>query len=216
MQKYMSIIEEFRNTEKASKLILNAIKELYPTKGNRFGFFLSTVISSIVAFLIGFSENTVTLFEEALEIILNTQLALFGCIFAVYSIILTFLSDDIMRRLAEVRDADNASSFLKTSTTYYESVLFLYFIGIGITGVLCLSINCIAEEFRLSNNLVFDNTLAAILMLLYFVFTFRLFYEIKSTIYNTIVLFRGSIAYKFIGFAHTDAATPSNSEEMHK
>ena len=33
MQKYMSIIEEFRNTEKASKLILNAIKELYPTKG---------------------------------------------------------------------------------------------------------------------------------------------------------------------------------------
>jgi hypothetical protein len=212
----MSIIEEFRNTEKASKLILNAIKELYPTKGNRFGFFLSAVISIIVAFLIGFSKNTVTLFEEALEIVLNTQLALFGCIFAVYSIILTFLSDDIMRRLAEVRDVDNASSFLKTSTTYYESVLFLYFIGIGITGVLCLSINCIAEEFRLSNNLVLDNTLASILMLLYFVFTFRLFYEIKSAIYNTIVLFRGSIAYKFIGFAHTDAATSSNSEETHK
>lgn len=33
------------------------------------------------------------------------------------------------------------------------------------------------------------------------VLSFRAFYEVKSVIYNTIVLFRASIVYKFIDFS---------------
>lgn len=57
------------------------------------------------------------------------------------------------------------------------------------------------SDFRLTTNWLFDCLFATALMILYFTFSFRVFYEVKSTIYNTIVLFRASIAYKFIDFS---------------
>lgn len=67
---------------------------------------------------------------------------------------------------------------------------------------------------RLTPYLYVDNALASIGLLVYFSFTFRVFYEMKSTIYNTIVLFRTSIAYKFIDFRIEDYnRTEDNSDE---
>lgn len=55
----------------------------------------------------------------------------------------------------------------------------------------------ISGDMVLVGNYIKDTAL----MILYFTFSFRVFYEVKSTIYNTIVLFRASIAYKFIDFS---------------
>ena len=95
-------------------------------------------------------------------------------------------------------------SMLKKSIMYYESVLFLYFINIAVTGLVILLTECISPNASLTNVLLWDNVLATIAIFIYFVFTFRVFYEIKSTIYNTIVLFRASIAYRFLDFSVED------------
>lgn len=197
---YFSTIEEFRTTQPAKKLILLAVKEIFPNKDNLFGFVLSVCLGTTVAIIIGVSTETVKLFVTALETLLGVQIGIFGCIFAVYSIILAFLSDSYMKKLAKV-PVTNKKSMLTQSTTYYESVLFLYFIDIGLTGISLILCSCLPISFRLTANWLFDCCFASALMIVYFSFSFRVFYEVKSTIYNTIVLFRASIAYKFIDFS---------------
>jgi hypothetical protein len=196
---YFKTIKDFRTTSSAKKLILNAMYEILPTKGNKFGFIFTHLIAVFFAVILGCSENTVELLSKVTGIMLNIQLAIFGCVFAVYSILLAFLSNDYMKNLAKI-DYEQNTSMLKESTTYYESVLFLFFINIGLTGIITLLTTCISPSFRLTDNLTFDTCLAIVILIIYFGYSFRVFYELKSTIYNTIVLFRASIAYRFISF----------------
>lgn len=210
MQKdFFHTIQEFKTTEPAQKLILSALKEIIPTEGNRFAFLISLALGIFVSLSVGFADETVELLSQICDKLISVQLAIFGCIFTVYSILLAFLSDGYMKRLANIPISDK-TSMLKQSVTYYESVLFLYFINTGISGALCLITCCINPDARLTPNLLLDNSLASVFLLIYFTFSFRVFYEVKSVIYNTIVLFRASIAYKFIDFSIEPAGKEHN------
>ncbi|MPM40459.1 hypothetical protein SDC9_87103 [bioreactor metagenome] len=200
---YFSTIEEFREFQPARVLILCSLKEILPTKGNRFGFIISIILAAGFATLVGCSINTMELLSRIAGIMLNVQLAIFGCVFAVYSILLAFLSDGYMKRLAKIRENDS-TSFLKQSTTYYESVLFLYFINIGLTSVVNILTECLNPVFGLKTYFAFDTRYAILFLFVYFAFSFRIFYELKSTIFNTLVLFRASIAYRFIDYFKED------------
>lgn len=203
--KYFSTMEEFIKTTTARKMILTALKEIKPVKSNWIGFLLSIILAIIFGAKIGISSNTVPILLEVTGIILNIVLAIFGSMFAVYSILLAFLNDSYIKRLSKIAykngDNDDSISFLKVSTTYYESILFLYFIALSITLIILLFLNCIKPNFTLTSNLILNNILATISISLYFTFIFRVIYELKSTIYNTIVLFRASIAYKILDFS---------------
>lgn len=200
---FFKTVEEFKETQPARKLIVCALKELRPTKNDWFASFISVVFSVLFSIWIGFSIDTVSTLSAICDKVINAQLAVFGCIFAVYSILLAFLSDGYMKRLSRIQVAGKMS-MLKKSIVYYESVLFLYFISIAVTGLVILLTECISPNASLTGVLLWDNILATIGIFIYFVFTFRVFYEIKSTIYNTIVLFRASIAYRFLDFSIED------------
>lgn len=202
-KKYFSSIEEFNKTSPAYKMIINSLKELLPTKGNKFGFFFSVIIGFILAYIIGTSQNTVSILDKVSYNLMGALLALFGCVFSVYSIILAFLSDSYIKKLCEI-DYDKNSTYLKQSTSYYESVLLLFFIAIILDLVLMVLMNSLPVDYTLTKN-DFTNTILAIGSLgICFSYIFRVIYEIKSTIYNTIVLFRASIAYKLLGFVEEE------------
>lgn len=210
--RYFSTIEEFNKHTPAKKMIITALKEISPTKGNTFGFILSFVIGLAFAIIIGVDNDTVTITLSIVGILLNVLLAIFGSLFAVYSILLAFLNDSYIKKLSVIK-YNSGTSFLKTSTTYYESILFLYFIALGITGVLLLFLNCIKIDFILTKSLAFNNICASILLTLYFTFVFRVFYELKSTIYNTVVLFRASIAYKILALIPREEEGQNNDTD---
>ncbi len=212
---YYNTIKEFMETQPAWALMVSALKEIMPSKGNLFGFVLSVVLALLFSIIIGISNDTVMLVKEATSILINIQLAVFGCVFAVYSILLAFFSDRYMKRLSRI-DASKNTSMLKRCTKYYESVLFLYFINIGFTGMILLLCSCLDPCFRLTSSVEFDTIFTFLLLLIYFGFSFRVFYELKSTIYNTIVLFRVSISYKFIDFANEDSANETKESEEEK
>lgn len=208
---FFRTVEEFRDTQPAHRLIFGALKELVPTKNDWFAFFVSAIVGAIIAIILGFSTNTVEILGTICDKLIDIQLAVFGCIFTVYSILLAFLSDGYMKRLSRIK-VSNKKSMLKMSIGYYESILFLYFINVALSGVLILVTDCIPPDIRLSSSLILDNALASIVLFFYFWFSFRTFYEIKSTIYNTIVLFRASVAYKFLDFAVEDDEEVASSE----
>ena len=193
-KKYTKVIEEFIEETSAKKMIVAA-----PKKGGVCAFVLTTIFSVIFSLKLGIDYNTVELAKSFVEILINILLAIFGCIFAVYSILLAFLNDSYISKLAKIEE-QNQISYLKNSTTYFESILFLYFIGLSLSGLLLLFLNCIEPDFTITNNHMLNNTLAILLLITYLAFIFRIFYELKSTIYNTIVLFRSSIAYKLLDY----------------
>ena len=208
---FFNTVEEFKETQSAKVLIKSALREILPTSKNWFSAVLSIILAAVVAFIVGFAPETVRLVSKTCGRLIEIQLAIFGCVFAVYSILLAFLSDGYMKRLAKV-PAKDKTSLLKQSIIYYESVLFLYFINIGISGILLIIMDTLPAEARLTSYLLLDSLLASVGLFLYYAFSFRIFYEIKSTIYNTIVLFRASIAYRFLDYAIEDQKTEGASE----
>ena len=81
---------------------------------------------------------------------------------------------------------------------YFESILFLYAVGLFISFLILVGLKIIDQDFLLVESILMNNILATGLIFLYILFTVRLIYEIKATIVNTIVLFRGYLASKII------------------
>lgn len=196
--KFKGAIEEFSEMPRANEMIINSLREIVPQKGNLFGFFSSLFFAVMFSVIISTSDNTVELTQTVTGILINILLAIFGCIFAVYSIIISFLSNKYIERLVEVKDQDTNKSYLKICLMYYESALFLYFISICITGIVALFCNCLPEMYRLTDSIVFDTMLALVLLCCYFLLILRVIYELKSVIYNTILILRYGMIYRLI------------------
>lgn len=195
--KYFTTIEEFTEKTPAKKMIVHALNEIKPDKDNWIAFAISFFLGTFFAFIVGINENTVKILLAIEGVLLNVLLYIFGYLFTIYAILLAFLSDSYVQKLSELKQ-DDGVSFLKSSTSYYESVLFLYFIGLTTTGIIMLFLNCIENEWTLTPYILVNNILVSLFLIIYFTFIFRIIYELKSTIYNTIVLFRQSLAYKVL------------------
>lgn len=200
---YFSSIDDFVETTPAHNLILTSMQALLPDKKNWLGFVLCIGIGAILAYIIGCAEDTVSLTEQTCDIILGVQLSIFACIFAVYSILLAFLSDNYIKKLLKI-NYGNGSSYLRTSTTYFESALFVYFVAIILSLVLKLFLACIPDNYVLTKSNSVNTIMAISLLFIYYTFSLRVVYELKSMIYNTIILFRASLAYKILSFVEED------------
>lgn len=188
-------VNEFFKNEKAAHIMLLSLKEILPNTNNWFAFLVSLTVASISSIAMGWESNTVEHFAEIVSKLLDIELSVFGCVLAVYSIILAFLNQDFMRCLLKQRFEN--TSILKKYVSYYESILFLYFIGLCITGVYMLILSFIPKEFVLTNNNIMNNILASGIIFIYMLYSVRIFYELKSMIFNTIMLFRASIVEQF-------------------
>ncbi|MEN6413416.1 MAG: hypothetical protein ABFC84_11780 [Veillonellales bacterium] len=202
-EKYFSTIEEFIKETPAKKMIAHAFKEICPNKNNRFSTCIIFALALSFAVYIGVDENTIKILTAIEGIILSAQLNIFAYLFTIYTILLAFLSDKYIKALSKVCEVDGVSS-LKKRTSYYESILFLYFIGLAITGVLSLFLNCLQNDWSLTPDQGINSSITILFLLVYFFYTFRIFYELKSTIYNTIVMFRESITYKILIIAKNE------------
>lgn len=190
-------INEYTEEVFASRLMATALKEIRPTKKNLFAFVISSLISLISSCYIGFSTETVVFVQEIASKFMDIQVSIFGCILAVYSILLAFLNEDLMQTLLKHPSKERDTSVLKSYTSYYESILFLYFIGMCLSGILMLFVGLTPEGFILTASYFINCLIATILIFIYMFYSVRIFYELKSMIYHTIMLFRASIVYKF-------------------
>ena len=177
---------------------------MLPDKRNWFIFVFSALSGIALAVFVGTVDDTVALAREISTIFLDVQIALFGCIFAVYSILLAFLSDKYVKKLP-LLDYHSQSSYLSRSTRYYEAALLIYFLAIILSLAMKLILLCIPEEFLLTKNMVLNESLASILLAVYFSFSIRAICELKSVVANTLLLFRSSIAFKIRDFAEEDS-----------
>ena len=198
---YSSAAAAFTEERPVWKQIWDSIcKELLPNRKNWFGAVFSIVLALALSIILATSEKTVSLSQNICGILMDVQLSIFGCIFAVYSILLAFLSDSYVKRLLRI-DYHEKSSYLEASTRYYESALLIYLVAILLSLTCKLLLECIPEDYALTNNHLLNEFMAFTLLLVYFLFSIRTIYELRSIITNTLLLFRTSIQYKILDFS---------------
>ncbi len=207
---YRAAAEEFNDERSVWRQIWNAIcEELCPNKRNWFGAVISLVLGIGLTITLVRSEETVSLAGKLCGILLDVQIAIFGCIFAVYSILLTFLSDDYIKKLVRIGYYDH-TSYLKASTRYYEAALFIYFVAIGISLIYKLIIECMPQYYVLTDNNQINELSAGIALFIYFVYSIRTVYELKSIVGNTLLLFRTSIQFRILSFENNETSQSEN------
>ena len=85
-------IEQLLQSEPSEKLLFKAIKALKVEKKNRKSRWILVVICCILGSIVGIHKETVTIFRESIDAILNVSLALFGVIFTGYSLLQAFMN----------------------------------------------------------------------------------------------------------------------------
>ena len=214
-ESFKKVIDEYKTVPPAKTLLINALKEIKPDKKNLGVWVYSGILALVFSIGIGFHEETVEVFRNVIEIFLTIQIAVFGVLFTVYSILLSFLNNDFMKLLANSPESYGKSQ-LRVCTEYFESVLFLYFMSILLSLSMLIAMKCIHDDYRLTENFVFDCVLASILICVFLVFSLRVLCEIKSTIYNTIILFRTNVACRFVYFSDEDENAEKEEELRQK
>lgn len=180
--------DEFSENTTAYKMIARSLGELAPRKGNRFALLLSAFLAAVFAAVIARAENTVSLLAASAETILNIQLTIFSVVLTIYSLIFVFFDREKLKLFA--KGSPNKETFLSRTISFFQSAMFLFFVNIAVTGLIVLMMGVLDSNFRLTDSLCFDTWFAGILMFVYFGFSFRVFYETKSIIYNIIQMFR--------------------------
>lgn len=202
IERHLSTVKELVDFPSSRKLVLNALKEVMPDRIVDISFLASAVIGISLGCKIGFSNQTADIMTDISTGILSVTLALFGILFTVYSLLLAFLNDSYIEKLSAVNYDGRGKSYLKQALVYFESILFLYWIGLGMSGGLVLCLKWLRVDDAVWASLRAD-WLPPIILSVYFTFIIRLIFELKSTIYNTIVLFRSRIAYQLIEITKT-------------
>lgn len=206
---YDDAINEFKHSPSACIMLKQAFKELVPQRNGQgkwdgiWILVIDIILSIFFAIRISFFMDTLSVFAEIIDKMIDIEIAIFGCVFTVYTILLAFFSDDFMKRLAEIK-VNQKESYLQGAINYFGSVLFLWFLNISITAFGYFFTKSFDKSWCLVDDITINNIMSTGLLFLFFSFSFRVFFELKSTIYSLIILFRSSIAYRFLEYKKSD------------
>ncbi len=197
---YEEAVEQLNDERSIGRQICNSLyHEMFPCKKNVFASILSFFLSISFATIIATSEKTVLLVQNISSTFLDVHLAIFGSIFAVYSILLAFLSDSYIKKLLKIGYEKNVS-YLKAGIQYFESALYIYFVAIIFSLTYKIAAQSLPDSFYLSQNNATNEIIAFLLLLMYFLYSIRSIIELKSVIGNTLLLFRASLQFKILAF----------------
>lgn len=68
-------------------------------------------------------------------------------------------------------------------------------------------------DYILTQSDLANSIMAIALLLIYYTFSLRVIYELKSTIYNTVLLFRASLAYKILSFVEENKTSEEKNDD---
>lgn len=186
------------NHEKKQKVLTIAFNTIKPLKGAYKTWIISGIIGIILAVPLGVSPETVSAFDNSIEIINNILLAFVAMVMGAYALFQALLSDELIVLMSEAKNNINESVLDELNSSFLGTVL-LYWIYIIFNCALLIIMKIIPEDYTIYNNIIVCDLLAIILMLLYYIFAFRGIIEFKNFTINIYNLFR---AYNLIGLLH--------------
>ena len=203
-------IEKLFSARSSQEVFKEAIFEILPEKKRWRSFVSLGIVSIIPASIIGISEDTVDLFYKAISSLNTIVLALFGIVFTGYALFQALINHDLLKRLLitegksikakrnRTNQEEISKSKLQESNEYFVKVMILIVTAIVTNAVLLLLVGTLPKDFHLplSNNI--NNTMAAILIWIYFFYLLLIIWEMKSFVFNMFQLFNAHAGSKAI------------------
>lgn len=165
-------IEKLLRSEPSEKLLIKAIKGLKSNKKNWKSRTILTVICIILGIMIGTHANTVSIFQEAIDAILNVSLAIFGIIFTGYALLQAFMNKQLLIQLISNTKKGGAEekSSLQDINENFAYLMILYTLAVVITLILKIVMLCVPNELAILEDLYINNAIASFAIILYFEF----------------------------------------------
>lgn len=122
--------------------------------------------------IVGIHKETVTIFRESIDAILNVSLALFGVIFTGYSLLQAFMNKQmLLQLLKDTKVCDGGEkSRLQDINENFVYLMLLYVIAIIVTLIMKIVMFCLPDSFTLFLNMIVNNVIAVSLIAVYFIF----------------------------------------------
>ena len=118
-------------------------------------------------------QAPVALAAQTCDVLFGVQLSIFACIFAVYSILLAFLSDSYIKKLLNIWLAATVQATLKRVQGILNQFFFMYFVAIILSLILKLFLSCMPYDYILTQSDL-ANSIMAIALLFLSIILFRL------------------------------------------
>lgn len=209
MQKLnINIVEKLLKAYPSEELVKSALKDLKVEKKDRNSRIILFFFCLLLGGLVGTNNDTVIIFQESLEIIMNILLALFGVIFTGYSLLQAFMNKQMLRHLLSdiIKNKEGKEeSTLQNINQNFLYLMILYVIAIVITLIIRIVLFCIPNSFTLFSEIRSNNLAATGLIAIYFSYV--------GIIFVRTVSFLSSIFHLFNIYAVTKVIEMLDEEE---
>lgn len=173
-------------TNTKNKTIKNSIKLLLPSKDSVILIIIFCIISTILGILIGFDNNTISLFRNIVKGINNIILVILGINFTGYALFYSMASGETHLNLLSnsTKCKNETTSIFDFYNTYFFGLNTLYLFAILFNFLLHSLINILPTDFVVPIDLLICNIIATILIISYLIIMIWLIIEFSSSIYN--------------------------------
>lgn len=184
-------VEKLLEPLSSNQIMCAAIKMLLPgwkTKGRNV---IALVFSIIPAYMMATTENTVTVFKDGVQLLMDISLALFGIVFTGYALFQALIGKEMLIRMinASALTDKKKKSKLQESNELFAKTMMLEFVCIIISALLLLILSCVPEDYIFFGDMVWNEFIAGVGICLFFYVSFVMLLEVKSFIFNIFQLF---------------------------
>ena len=200
-------IEKLLNPKKSEILLIESL-EIYKLKKNNFvKCLVFMALSAILSYGIGMSPNTVSIFQEIVDLVLNVTLALLGITFTGYTFFQALINGRLIEVLVTVQNEETGDDNFNQINGSFVKLMMLYIFVITISFFLKIFSVGIDSDFILTGNMFVNETIAIVGIGIYIYFSVMAIWHIKSFVYNIFQLFNMRAVREFIDTKNSENKT---------
>lgn len=186
-----SLLRNMLKNESSERKLLTSFYVFIPTKNNWKEKIIMYVICLFIAYLTSHSYNTVELFNNVCNVMLDVFIALFGIIFTGFIFFQALLNDELLVMLitTSTKKKSMGKSKLEEVNTNFVYLMMLYITAIIVSLILTIIMPCISKDFAMFSNIKLCNFLAWMLTSIFYIFSAELLWRVLSFIHNIYQLF---------------------------
>lgn len=144
----------------------------------------SFVASVLSAFLIGFSSCTVDAMKSIIDTFITVYIGLLGVTFTGYAFFLALINGRLIEILVDTPNAKGEENKFSEMNESFVRLMFLYISFLTLNIVLKILLSPVDNNFKIFDNIMIDNILAAVGILVYTYCSLIAVWHVKSYVYN--------------------------------
>ena len=206
-------IEKLLQLEPSEKLLFKAFKGLKVKKKDRKSRRILIMVCIVLGAIVGMNQDTVSIFKESVDSILNILLGFFGIIFTGYALFQAFMNRELLFQLmTDIAKGENGEekTRLQDINENFVYLMLLYVVAIIISLITKIGLFCISYDFLLFSTLIVNNIIAEIMITGYFIFMGIILWRTISFVSSIFYLFN---VYAVAQLLEELDDGPNNNEE---